>query len=41
MRAFAGDDIEHAVVAAEAARVLNNCDRRVKHFEVIIADMAG
>ena len=41
IRAFAGDDIEQAVVAEEAARVLKNWDRRVKHFEVIIDDMAG
>jgi len=36
IESFAGHDIEHAVVAEEAAMLLNTFDRRVKHYEVIL-----
>jgi heme-degrading monooxygenase HmoA len=35
---FAGPDVEAAVVAAEAAVLLNEFDRRVRHFEVASTD---
>jgi heme-degrading monooxygenase HmoA len=35
IRAFAGDDIERAVVPDEAAALLTNFDQRVKHFEIV------
>ena len=38
LRAFAGPDIEQAVVADEAARILRTWARRVKHYDVILAD---
>ena len=38
IRAFAGDDVEMAVVAHEAAAVLTRFDRRVRHYEVVLAD---
>jgi heme-degrading monooxygenase HmoA len=38
IRAFAGEDIEHAVVADEAAALLTSFDRRARHYEVILAD---
>ena len=41
VRAFAGPDVEQAVVADEAARVLTRWDDRVKHYEVIVDDAAG
>jgi heme-degrading monooxygenase HmoA len=37
--AFAGPDREAAVVAANAAALLINYDRRVQHFEVAVADL--
>jgi heme-degrading monooxygenase HmoA len=36
VRAFAGDDYERAVVAAEARRALSRWDERVSHHEVAI-----
>lgn len=36
--AFAGPDREAAVVAPEAAALLTDYDRRVRHFEVSLAD---
>ena len=36
--AFAGPDREAAVVAPEAAALLTDYDRRVRHFEVAMAD---
>jgi heme-degrading monooxygenase HmoA len=36
IRAFAGDDIERAVVADEAAALLTDFDRRVRHYEVVL-----
>jgi uncharacterized protein len=38
IRNFAGPDLEAAVVAPEAAALLANFDRRVRHFEVSISD---
>jgi heme-degrading monooxygenase HmoA len=34
IRSFAGHDIDHAVVAEEAALLLSEFDRRVKQYEV-------
>lgn len=36
IRAFAGGDLEQAVVADEAAALLTDFDRRVRHYEVVI-----
>ena len=38
IRAFAGDPIEAAVVAAEAAALLTQFDTRVRHYELVIRD---
>ncbi len=38
LRAFAGDDLEAAVVADEAAALLTQFDRRVRHYEVAVKD---
>jgi hypothetical protein len=38
IRGFAGDDLEGAVVADEAAALLNQFDRRVRHYEVAVKD---
>jgi heme-degrading monooxygenase HmoA len=38
VRAFAGADVEGAVVAEEAAALLTQFDRRVRHYEVAIRD---
>jgi uncharacterized protein len=38
IRNFAGPDLEAAVVPEEAAALLANFDRRVRHFEVSISD---
>jgi heme-degrading monooxygenase HmoA len=38
LRGFAGDDLEGAVVAAEAAALLTQFDRRVRHFEIVEED---
>jgi uncharacterized protein YciI len=38
IRDFAGPDLEAAVVADQAAAVLTSFDRRVRHFEIVIAD---
>jgi heme-degrading monooxygenase HmoA len=38
IRGFAGDDIEQAVVANEAAALLTGFDDRVAHFEVVLTD---
>ncbi|HEX5166245.1 MAG TPA: antibiotic biosynthesis monooxygenase [Thermomicrobiales bacterium] len=38
IRGFAGDDIERAVVADEAAVLLTGFDDRVAHFEVVLTD---
>jgi heme-degrading monooxygenase HmoA len=38
VRGFAGDDPEAAVVADEAAALLTQFDRRVRHYEVAVRD---
>jgi uncharacterized protein YciI/heme-degrading monooxygenase HmoA len=38
IRMFAGPDLEAAVVADQAAALLTNFDRRVRHFEIAISD---
>ena len=40
IRAFAGDDSESAIVTAEAAALLTDFDRRVRHFAVRLSDAA-
>jgi uncharacterized protein YciI/heme-degrading monooxygenase HmoA len=40
VRNFAGPDLEAAVVAEEAAAVLTNFDRRVRHYEIALSDQA-
>jgi heme-degrading monooxygenase HmoA len=35
IRAFAGDDIDRAVVEPDAEAVLSDYDRRVDHFELV------
>ena len=35
---FAGVDLETAVVAEEAAKVLTEYDRKVRHYEVVLSD---
>ena len=36
IRSFAGNDVETAVVADQAAALLNDFDRRVRHYEVVV-----
>jgi heme-degrading monooxygenase HmoA len=38
VRGFAGADPEEAVVAEEAAALLTQFDRRVRHYEVVVED---
>lgn len=38
IRGFAGDDIERAVVADEAAAVLTGFDDRVRHYRIAVRD---
>jgi heme-degrading monooxygenase HmoA len=38
IRGFAGADVEGAVVAGEAAALLIQFDRRVRHYEVAVQD---
>jgi heme-degrading monooxygenase HmoA len=38
LRTFAGDDVEEAVVADDAARVLTDFDRRVRHYQIVVRD---
>ena len=38
IRGFAGDDIERAVVHDEAAALLADYDRTVRHFEIVTED---
>ncbi len=40
VRGFAGDDLEGAVVADEAAALLTDFDRRVRHYELVVSDDA-
>ncbi len=38
VRAFAGADVEAAVVEGEAAAVLSRYDERVRHYEIVVED---
>jgi len=38
VRAFAGADAEHAVVAEEAAALLTSYDDRVRHYDVALSE---
>ena len=38
IRGFAGADLEEAVVADEAASLLTQFDRRVRHYDVVVTD---
>jgi heme-degrading monooxygenase HmoA len=38
IRAFAGDDVETAVVADAAAALFTEYDHRVKHYDVAVTD---
>lgn len=38
IRGFAGADLDGAVVAEEAAALLTQFDRRVRHYEVVVQD---
>jgi heme-degrading monooxygenase HmoA len=38
IRGFAGDEIERAVVADEAAALLSRFDDRVRHYELVVED---
>jgi heme-degrading monooxygenase HmoA len=40
VRGFAGDDLERAVVADEAAAILTDYDRRVRHYELRVNERA-
>jgi heme-degrading monooxygenase HmoA len=40
IRGFAGPDLEEAVVAEEAASLLTQFDRRVRHYELVVKDDA-
>jgi uncharacterized protein YciI/heme-degrading monooxygenase HmoA len=40
IRAFAGTDLEAAVVAPEAAALLTDYDRRVRHYEIAVSSRA-
>ncbi len=41
IRGFAGPDAEQAVVADAAAALLTRFDRRVRHYDLIVEDVAG
>jgi heme-degrading monooxygenase HmoA len=41
VRGFAGTDLDHAVVAKEAAALLTRYDDRVQHYEVVLRDEAA
>lgn len=38
IRGFAGEDLDGAVVADEAAALLTRFDRRVRHYELVVRD---
>jgi heme-degrading monooxygenase HmoA len=38
IQGFAGSDIEEAVVADEAAALLTQFDRRVRHYDVVVRE---
>lgn len=41
IRAFAGDDMDRAVVEPEAQAILSDFDRRVEHFELVHDSASG
>jgi uncharacterized protein YciI/heme-degrading monooxygenase HmoA len=41
IRAFAGVDLDSAVVSSEAAAVLTEYDNRVRHYEIVVTDRAS
>jgi heme-degrading monooxygenase HmoA len=41
IRAFAGDDIEAAVVPDTAARMMTSFERRVLHYEVVVSSSSA
>jgi len=41
LHGFAGADVEDAVVADEAAALLTQFDRRVRHYTLVVKDDAG
>ncbi len=41
IRGFAGAEVEDAVVADEAAALLTQFDRRVRHYHLVVKDDAG
>jgi heme-degrading monooxygenase HmoA len=41
IRGFAPNNAEEAVVAEEAASLLAQFDRRVRHYEVVVSDKGG
>jgi heme-degrading monooxygenase HmoA len=41
VRAFAGEDIDRAVVDEEAAAILTRWDRRVRHYDIALEDGAS
>ncbi len=41
IQGFAGADVEAAVVADEAAALLTQFDRRVRHYRLVVEDDAG
>ena len=41
VRAFAGDDMDRAVVDPDAAAIMTRWDERVRHYEVALEDAAS
>jgi heme-degrading monooxygenase HmoA len=41
IHAFAGNDLDRAVVAEEAATLLTQFDRRVRHYDIAMKDDSG
>lgn len=41
IREFAGADLEEAVLAEEAASLLTQLDRRVRHYHLVVKDDAS
>jgi heme-degrading monooxygenase HmoA len=39
IRGFAGDDLDMAVVAADATPLFSDYDRRVRHYDVLLKDI--
>jgi heme-degrading monooxygenase HmoA len=41
VRAFAGEDVERAVIHEPARRLLSRCDERSSHYEILVAPKTG